>query len=146
MKKILIIVFVVIVIFLIRLFMLGIESQNNSPLLGHVQGKLTPCPDKPNCVSSFAQDIHKIDPINGTHEVTELKSVILSIGGAKLEQEEENYLRFSFESKIFKFVDDLELYKTDGFWHVRSASRVGHSDMDANRKRVEKIRKTLKSK
>ena len=126
--------------------MLGIESQNNTPLLGHVEGKLTPCPDKPNCVSSFAEDNHKIDPLKGTQKVTELKNAILSLGGAKLEQEEDNYLRFSFKSKIFKFVDDLEFYKTDSIWHVRSASRVGHSDMDANRKRVEKIRKLLQEK
>ncbi|PZO25782.1 MAG: DUF1499 domain-containing protein, partial [Betaproteobacteria bacterium] len=45
----------------------------------------------------------------------------------------------------FGFVDDVEfrIDQGSGLLHVRSASRVGYSDLDANRKRVEQIRVLL---
>jgi uncharacterized protein (DUF1499 family) len=41
------------------------------------------------------------------------------------------------------YVDDVEFRKTETQVHVRSASRVGHSDMGANRKRVEALRAAI---
>lgn len=43
-----------------------------------------------------------------------------------------------FTSKFFGFVDDLEcrIDQANHTIHLRSASRVGHSDFGANRKRV----------
>ena len=43
------------------------------------------------------------------------------------------------------FVDDVEFLKAEdeGLIHVRSASRVGRSDMNANRTRIEEIRSQL---
>ena len=64
--------------------------------------------------------------------------------GAKLEKEGGEYLRFSFKSDVFGFVDDLELLKADQLWHIRSSSRVGYSDMNTNRERVEKLRSLTK--
>ena len=47
-------------------------------------------------------------------------------------------------SKIFKFVDDVEIrHDKANIWHIRSASRVGYSDRGVNRKRVEAIRAQL---
>jgi uncharacterized protein (DUF1499 family) len=44
-----------------------------------------------------------------------------------------------------RFVDDVEFLfdDTNKKIHVRSASRVGYSDMGVNRKRVEELRKLL---
>jgi uncharacterized protein (DUF1499 family) len=57
------------------------------------------------------------------------------------------YLYAEFRSRFFGFVDDVEFYlrpeeQTIG---VRSASRVGYSDLGANRKRVESIREALRA-
>ena len=43
---------------------------------------------------------------------------------------------------MFRFVDDLEcrLDAENRVIHVRSASRVGYSDLGVNRKRVERLR------
>ncbi|CAB1059228.1 hypothetical protein D1BOALGB6SA_3986 [Olavius sp. associated proteobacterium Delta 1] len=51
----------------------------------------------------------------------------------------EIYANFSL---IFQFVDDVELLFSDekNLIHVKSASRIGYSDLGANRKRVERIR------
>jgi len=56
--------------------------------------------------------------------------------------EKEDYLHAEAKSLIFRFVDDVEFYfpATEKLIHVRSASRVGHSDLGVNRKRVEEIR------
>ena len=56
---------------------------------------------------------------------------------------EENVIQAEFLSSIFRFVDDVELYFDDQekIVHVRSASRLGFSDLGANRRRIEKIRK-----
>ena len=48
-------------------------------------------------------------------------------------------------SLIFRFVDDLTLHLTpsNGIIHLRSASRIGYSDLGVNRRRVETLRKKL---
>ena len=55
---------------------------------------------------------------------------------------DDRVLRATYTSRIFRFVDDVELRvdTTKGLVHIRSASRVGHDDLEANPKRVERIR------
>jgi uncharacterized protein (DUF1499 family) len=55
----------------------------------------------------------------------------------------DSYLHAEFTSAIFRFVDDLEFLVDDTakVIHVRSASRLGTSDLGVNRKRVEEIRR-----
>ena len=48
-------------------------------------------------------------------------------------------------SKIFKFVDDVEIRQDGDVCQIRSGSRVGYSDRGVNRKRVEIIRKAMQS-
>ncbi len=54
----------------------------------------------------------------------------------------EDYLHVEFTSLIFRFKDDTEFYLSieDAKIHFRSASRLGYSDLGANRKRMETIR------
>ena len=68
----------------------------------------------------------------------------------KIKVVEDNYIRAEFTSKVFRFVDDVEFYFPDTksketIIHVRSASRVGHSDFGVNRKRIEQIRSKYKT-
>ena len=60
----------------------------------------------------------------------------------------DNYIHAECKSRIFRFVDDLELYfnSSNGIISVRSASRIGYSDFGANRRRVERLRSELKTK
>ncbi len=57
----------------------------------------------------------------------------------------DSYLHVEFTSRWMRFTDDLEfqLVADQGVIHVRSASRIGYSDLGANRDRVEKIRQHL---
>lgn len=118
--------------------------------LGLHGGKLAPVPDSPNCVSTMTEKsaaaTEPFDVSGMEQPMEELKKVIEStIPRARLVTVEENYLHYEFTSALFRFVDDSEflLDSENSVIHFRSASRVGYSDMGANRKRMEKIRTAL---
>lgn len=110
-------------------------------------GRLAPCPTSPNCVSSESTDPgHAIAPLRYEGPAEKAwKRLIEAVAGMKRSRivaEEERYLRAEFTSALFRFVDDVEFLLDDNARtiHVRSASRVGYSDLGVNRRRVEEIR------
>jgi uncharacterized protein (DUF1499 family) len=118
-----------------------------TPTLGPVDGRLRACPDSPNCVSSQAQDAgHRVDPLPAGSDpaaaLPGLRAVIEGMPRTQIVSAEGDYLHATFTSALFRFVDDVELLldRGAGVVHVRSASRIGYSDLGANRKRVEAIR------
>ena len=50
------------------------------------------------------------------------------------------YLHAEYESDWLKFVDDVEVVIKDGLIHIRSASRLGYSDLGANAERLDNIK------
>jgi len=71
-----------------------------------------------------------------------LKKIILGMERTSIIEETDNYLYAEFKSAGMGFVDDVE-FSIDAekkVIHVRSASRVGYSDLGVNRKRIEAIR------
>ncbi|NER33355.1 MAG: DUF1499 domain-containing protein [Oscillatoria sp. SIO1A7] len=120
--------------------------------LGVKDGKLQPCPGSPNCVSSQSTDKeHKIEPLQYNSAPAEafakLKAVIEKTDNAKIISEKDNYLYAEFTSALMGFVDDVEFYidEAAGLIQVRSASRLGQSDLGANRTRIETIRTQFNS-
>lgn len=114
--------------------------------IGVKDGKLAPCPNSPNCVSSQATDAeHSIAALtyksSPEQAIAHLKQVIQAQAGAEIITERPDYLYAEFTSKLMGFVDDVEFYvnKDNGKIDVRSASRLGKSDLGANRKRIETI-------
>ena len=71
-----------------------------------------------------------------------LQEVIEGMARTKILTTTPNYLHAEFKIAVFGFVDDVEcvLEPESGTIQIRSASRVGHSDLGVNRRRVEKIR------
>ena len=132
---------------LILLFIL-MSCSGTPPELGVKEGRLTLCPDKPNCVVSYNNsEDHYIDPIKFMEDketaYQKLSTILEKEKNSKIITKNENYIRAEFTSAIFGFVDDLEfLFPNDEekTIHVRSSSRIGHSDLGVNRKRVEMIR------
>lgn len=125
-------------------------SGTRPATLGIKEGKLSPCPGSPNCVSTQAAgDKHRIDPIRytGTKEQAKhiLVQVISSMKRATIITDEGDYIHAEFTSLIFRFVDDVEFSfdHKNKLIHFRSASRLGYSDLGANRKRMEEIRKAF---
>lgn len=122
-----------------------------APKLGVEQERLAVCPSKPNCVNSQAEDeAHYIDPLlaKGSSEKikTDILRVLNDLQEANIIMADDHYIRVEFTSRLLRFVDDVEFYfpetSPEGTKvHIRSASRVGHSDLGANKKRVETIRR-----
>ncbi|MDY6937840.1 MAG: DUF1499 domain-containing protein [Cyanobacteriota bacterium] len=120
--------------------------------LGVTQGKLASCPSSPNCVSSQSTDSeHYIEPLaseaNPKETFVNLKKTLDSLKEAEIVTADENYIYVEFTSKLMGFVDDVEFYldEATGTIQVRSASRLGESDLGVNRKRIEMIREELKA-
>jgi len=120
--------------------------------IGLKDGRLTPCPHKPNCVSSESKtESSRIEPLTFTGSPAaaweKLKAAIVDIGG-RIEKDENYYLWATFRSKIFRFVDDVEcrMDAESNVIHLRSASRVGYSDFGVNRRRINKLRSKFNQK
>ncbi len=113
--------------------------------LGVKDGKLAPCPGTPNCVSSQSEDAQfKIDPLPPA-TIADLKTIVANMERTTIIEETDNYLYAEFKSKLMGYVDDVEFYLDSdaNVVHVRSASRLGKSDLGVNRKRIEEIRSQL---
>jgi uncharacterized protein (DUF1499 family) len=107
-------------------------------------GRLAACPDSPNCVSSFETDEeHQIEPL--AFDLITIEQALLGRSDTNIVSVESNYLYAEFTTRLMGYVDDVEfLHDADaGVTHVRSASRLGYSDMGANRARIEALRAQL---
>lgn len=108
---------------------------------------IVPCKSKPNCVSSLNHEKrHHVEPLRyGKFETAKAKllDILKSFKRIRIASEHENYIRIEFASFIFRFIDDVEFYFDDKekLIHLKSASRIGYSDLGANRRRIEKIRR-----
>lgn len=148
MQGILITIGVVIAGLLLGLLVLALMSRQGQPP-GLVDGRLAPCPASPNCVCSesgtaAAHATESLPLPVGPEPLATLRDAVVAVGG-EVKVAAGAYLAASFRSRLFGFVDDLELrLEPDaGVVQVRSASRVGHSDLGANRRRVDELRAYL---
>lgn len=108
---------------------------------------LKPCPDSPNCVSTQADPTdktHYIAPVAYTGDAAQVVAAIedaVTSNGGSVVAKTENSVEALFVTKLFRFKDDVsfELDEEAGMLHFRSASRVGHSDLGTNRKRMDAL-------
>lgn len=126
-----------------------INVMQNPPPLGTTGGRLPACPPSPNCVCSQDADapghiapLACPGPATATAELARLREIVLARPRTRLLEEHRGYLRFEVTTALMRFRDDLEFLADDAekVIHVRSSSRVGHSDLGTNRRRVEEIR------
>jgi len=133
--------------FLLGIFSLAGCTSSGSAGIGLVDGRLKPCPNSSNCVSSQSPgDRHHMEAIpydtTAKRAKGKLRDIIQGMGGSTIVSETDNYIHAEYRSAIFRFVDDVEFYLDDTrkLIHFRSASRVGSYDFGVNRKRMEAIR------
>ena len=109
-------------------------------------GEFRNCPDKPNCVSSKNSNVQNyLEPIyykgSLNNAKVDLLLTIKTFDSAMIKKELDQFIHVEFTSNIFRFIDDVEFYLTEpGVIHFRSASRIGHSDLGVNRRRMNRIR------
>lgn len=109
--------------------------------------RLAPCPDSPNCVSSFSDNPrHGIDPFpvprSGRESLDLLKDIVNATNGSEILWTSERAFAAIFTTRL-GFVDDVQFLLDEKVRviHVRSASRLGYWDLGVNRKRMEAIRR-----
>lgn len=119
--------------------------------LGTRDGRLADCPASPNCVCSDATDEgHRVAPLAFTTEPERawraLRESVLALPRTEIVTEADGYLHAECHTWLLGFVDDLEfqLHTKERVIAVRSASRLGYSDLGANRRRVEGLRQALR--
>ncbi|MCA9058088.1 MAG: DUF1499 domain-containing protein [Planctomycetaceae bacterium] len=120
---------------------------------GVQEGSLAECPASPNCVCSQSKSsLHQIEGLQFEGDAesawARVRQLLNELPEARLVSESDKYLHYEFRSKIIGYVDDVELLKpTEGNRQIdiRSASRVGYSDMGVNRKRMERIRELFQA-
>lgn len=122
--------------------------------IGVSEGKLSPCPESPNCVNSRANNsvhtikaIHFKKPISQSEAIQAVKTALLTLPNIEIIKQTNTYIYAEATSKIMRFVDDVEfLFPNEDYIqevHVRSASRMGYRDFDVNRERIESVRAKL---
>lgn len=134
-----------------RLLHLPAPPLPPAPELGIHDGRLLPCTDGRTCVASRgAARSRTYPPIAAPadrHEAfTHLRAVIRTMPRATIVADDPPYLRAVFTLPVFRFEDDVEfLYSdADAAFHFRSASRVGRWDLGVNRRRIRKIRRSMR--
>jgi uncharacterized protein (DUF1499 family) len=133
---------------LAALILLAACSAGTPTNLGVRDGRLAPCPDSPNCVSSQALDAQwRVEPLplQGNPRQTQERLVTLldQQPRARLVEQRDGYLRAEFSSRLLRFVDDVEFLIGEQAVDVRSASRLGYADFGVNRQRIERLRQRL---
>ena len=135
----------------------GLFRSSTPTDLGVRGGKLKPPSATDNSVTSQAalypdhpqRAASQIAPLalrgDGPATIARVRTLVQAMSGATIIKSDPDYLYAQFTTPLMKFVDDAE------FWYdpaaqaiqVRSASRIGKSDMGVNRKRIDAVRAAL---
>ena len=125
--------------------------------LGVQGGKLKAPSTTPNSVSSQAdlwpghpqRAYARIAPLaltgDGPAPLARLATLAQATPGAQVVSQRPDYLYATFTTRLRKYTDDVEFWfdPAAAVVQVRSASRLGHGDMGANRARIENLRQRL---
>ena len=118
--------------------------------LAQPNGRLSPCPSTPNCVSTEAdapQHAMPAIPFTDAPDAAQARAraALMAEPRTRVVLERPGYLHAESRSRIFRFVDDVEIVvdPTARVFRFRSASRVGRSDLGVNRKRMERVSRRL---
>ena len=108
--------------------------------LGIDAGHLSSCPGPAHCASA------QWKVADAAASLQLLSKKIENTPRTEIVEQSDNYLHATFSSRIFGFVDDLELYaKDEATIQARSISRLGESDLGVNAQRLEILSKALDS-
>ena len=104
--------------------------------------RLAPCPASPNCVSS--RDGEKAPwmlKVSAASAWPQVIAVLSALARTTIVTEDGYYLHAESRSRLFGFVDDVELAidERDGTVNFRSASRLGYSDLGVNKRRLDEL-------
>ena len=144
-KQMFIVIVCLLVIFQVSM---TVTSWRNPRKMPTNPQSLSRCPESPNCVSSVDDDRqHRVEPLSFTGDAdaafARVREVVERMPRTKIVTSSDEYLHATFTTMIMRYTDDVEflLDRPSNTIAVRSASRIGNSDLGTNRRRVEQIRK-----
>jgi uncharacterized protein (DUF1499 family) len=107
--------------------------------LGMRQGHLAPCPSPAHC----AREVWPVSDPQAA--LAALLPAVLSLDGVEVVETGDDYIHATATSRLFGFVDDLEVHADadGGVIEVRSVSRLGDSDLGVNARRLAALRRSL---
>jgi uncharacterized protein (DUF1499 family) len=112
---------------------------------------LPACPSTPNCVSTQATDpVHAMPaiPFDAPLDLVEAETrrALLAEPRTTLVAEAAGYLHAESRSRVFRFIDDVQILidPEARVVHFRSAARVGNGDLGVNRARMERFTERLR--
>lgn len=125
--------------------------------LGVHAGKLKQPSETANSVSSQAllwaghaqREQAHIAPLavrgDASTTMARLQALLQAQPGVSIVDSRSDYLYVRYETRLMKFVDDVEFWfdAGSGVIQVRSASRLGRKDFGVNRRRIEDLREKL---
>ena len=125
-----------------NLFFFSGSTSNDFEQTVEKRNLLPSCPDSPNCVRIIKAYRHSKETV---HKAAE--RVIEEMGAIEKELRDEP-LRIKAVFKVFIYKDDFIVLAENGDdsscnLHIRSASRVGYSDLGVNRRRVKRFLRRL---
>ena len=108
--------------------------------LGADGGNLSPCPGPEHCASNLWQ------VADSSSALKQLAEVIETTPRTEIVDQSSDYLHATYSSRIFGFVDDVELHARDEVTlEARSISRLGESDLGVNALRLESLAETIET-
>lgn len=133
----------------ILFFIPTISSCASPPKFNSSDTQLPPCGVFPNCVHSDGNAGNRsIAPLQaGQAQWQLLQKWIASQDHFSVVKQQPNFMHFVAYTPTLRFRDDVQLLFRPqlGVIQLRSSSRLGISDMGANRKRIETLRQRLAS-
>lgn len=137
---------------LATLLLTGCASMSDNQAAPGDVTALRACPSTPNCVcSTDAGRSHHIAPLalSGDPDAAwrKLRDYLDADGSIKVVASDGHYIRAEATTRLMRFTDDVEflLDREAGIIDMRSASRVGLSDLGKNRRRLEGIRDAMRA-
>ena len=110
--------------------------------------RLEPCPGTPNCVSTQeTRESRRMVPITYSGNIDQALQQLLDLLAeqprVEVTEVGDQIVRAVFTTRLLRFKDDVVFLfePEEQVIHFRSASRVGRSDLGANRERMERISK-----
>ena len=108
--------------------------------LGIQGGHLSPCPGPAHCASTMWS------VSDAKASLATLAEAIDADPSASIVEQDTTYLHATFSSRIFGFIDDVELFAAQNdSLEARSISRLGDSDLGVNGQRLDRLSAMLPS-
>ena len=117
------------------LFITLITIHSNPAMAFTVEGSLSECAVDTNCVLVERE----VNEVKQSYEI--LLGIASQLPRTKVLEQTNNYWHAVVRSLVFRFPDDLEILQIPNqkVIQVRSASRIGVSDLGVNKKRVDSL-------